>query len=224
MQSAGNDIIDLGSINQKRSSERRFYSKFISNSEQLLYQRQKYIHLPWEQYVWLLWSIKESAYKYLKRSLPELLFSPVKIIIRDLAIPADPETYTFAESQWEGNPADENCYTGSLVFETHLLYFKSKIYSELIATVVNKDDAFKDTWWGIQTIECTDTANQSKKVRSFLLNRLAGLMPDKTVSITEPSGGYPRVLELSKECLLPVSFAHHDRFIAYSFLLHTVTR
>lgn len=223
MQSAGNDIIDLGTINQKRSRDRRFYSKFLSNSEQLLYQRQEYIHLPWEQYVWLLWSIKESAYKYLKRGLPELIFSPPKMIIRDLALPADPETHIFTEKEWEGNAAEENCYKGSLLYENTVLYFKSKIYSELIATVVSEDETFKDIWWGIQTIEYTGIANQSKAVRSFLLTKLSCLLPGNRLRITEPSGGYPRVLELSKECMLPVSFAHHDRFIAYSFLLHTAT-
>ena len=156
MQSAGNDIIDLGAINQKRSGDRKFYSKILSVTEQSLYPRAEYTSLTWEQYVWLLWSIKESAYKYLKRALPDLVFSPKKIIIQKIELHSVPEIKPFIGTQWEGNAGDEYCYKGNLIFETNILHFKSKIYSELVATVVSEDETFKDTWWGIQTITHTD--------------------------------------------------------------------
>jgi phosphopantetheinyl transferase (holo-ACP synthase) len=219
MQSAGNDIIDLGTINQKRSRDRKFYSKILSVSEQSLYPRPEDTSLPWEQYVWLLWSIKESAYKYLKRGLPDLVFSPKKIIIQKIELPSVPEIKPFTEGQWEGNAGDEHCYKGNLIFENTILHCKSKIYSELIATVVSEDETFKDTWWGIQTITHTDTDHQSKSVRSFFLSKLNSMINGVNLRIEKNKSGYPFVTDSGKELNIPLSFAHHERYISYSFLL-----
>lgn len=219
MQSAGNDIIDLGTINQQRSSDRKFFSKILSNSEQSLYPRPENTSLSWEQYIWLLWSIKESAYKYLKRGLPDLVFSPKKIIIQKIELPSLSEIKPFTESQWEGLAGEEQCYKGSVTYENNHLYCKSKIYSELIATVVSEDETFKDTWWGIQTIQHSDTEHQSKSVRSFLLTKLNGILPGAKLHIDKNKSGYPFVTDGNKELAIPLSFAHHERYISYSFLL-----
>lgn len=218
-QSAGNDIIDLGTINRERSSDRNFYKKILSDSEQILYQKCECKHLLFEEYLWLSWSIKESVYKYLKRCLPDLVFSPLKIIIRDLAIPADHVSHSFTEKQWEGNAGDEHCYAGSVIFENFILHFKSKIYSELIATIISEDDSFKNIFWGIQTIATGDTDYQSKSVRFFLLNKLKCIFPDKDLQIKKNSLGYPFVTNGLQALKIPISFAHHERYIAYTFLL-----
>ena len=67
MISTGNDIVALGLINKQRTCEPRFYSKILSASEQALYHQSEFTALPFEHYVWLLWSVKESTYKFLKR-------------------------------------------------------------------------------------------------------------------------------------------------------------
>jgi len=72
MLSAGNDIVDLSLIDINKTRDFRFYSKILCHSEQDLYiTLDKKINF--EQYVWLLWSIKESVYKYFK-SFPQALF------------------------------------------------------------------------------------------------------------------------------------------------------
>src|SRR5476651_714407 len=85
MSSIGNDIIALKTIDVPRTQNPRFYSKILSPAEQLLYQS-CCPTLHFHHFVWLLWSIKESAYKCLQRLQPELVFSPVKIEISHLDV------------------------------------------------------------------------------------------------------------------------------------------
>jgi len=219
MQSAGNDIISLGSINKQRSKDSRFYTKILSASEQALYQQPECMGMLLEHFVWLAWSIKESAYKYLKRGFPDLVFSPTRIIIQHIEFPKDKRSTGFKESQWQGNASDETCYKGTVIFGSTTLYFRSKIYSELIATVVNDDENFEHVSWGIRMIGQTDAAHQSKEVRSFLLYTLNTILPFPDLQIEKSPVGYPVVLQGTKELKMPVSFAHHGRFIAYSFVL-----
>ncbi|MGZ3833295.1 MAG: 4'-phosphopantetheinyl transferase family protein, partial [Mucilaginibacter sp.] len=103
MISTGNDIVALKTINIARTKQQNFYRKIISASEKDLYDRQISDKLPFDVFVWLLWSVKESGYKYLQRITPELVFSPTKIIITQLALPAD----NFVE-QFEGRGFDED--------------------------------------------------------------------------------------------------------------------
>ena len=64
MISAGNDIAALAKVNKERIPQPRFYSKILSDSERALYHQPQLTILPFENYVWLLWSVKESVYKY----------------------------------------------------------------------------------------------------------------------------------------------------------------
>ena len=219
MTSTGNDIIALNTINKQRSNDSRFYVKILSVAEQLLYQQPGLSSMPFENYVWLCWSVKESAYKYLKRTNPDLVFSPTKIIIRQIDCPADNNVTEFENGEWEGIACSEKCYTGYLVFEGTSFYFRSKIYREFIATVVSEDENFAHTHWGIKTISHTDAVHQSGAVRSFLLNRLHTILPGKDLQVGKTLAGYPIVLHKNEELPLTVSFAHHGRFVAYSFLL-----
>ncbi len=218
MQSAGNDIISLGMVNIPRSNNSRFYTKILSASEQLLYHAPECKKMPFENFVWLLWSVKESAYKYLKRSIPDLVFSPTKIMILHINIPVEPEATAFEDNEWQGGASGKACHTGTFIFASTIFYFRSKIHPELIATVVSEDENFEHTWWGIQTIEQADAACQSKLVRLFLLKKLNEIMPGMELRIETTAWGYPVILHGTKELTLPVSLAHHGHFIAYSFM------
>ena len=57
-------------------------------------------------------------------------------------------------------------------------------------------------------------------IRTFILNKLSYFFPNADLRIEKSPSGYPIILQDDKKDLfIPVSFAHHDRFIAYSFLL-----
>lgn len=69
----GNDIVDLHLAKNQNDWRRKGYlAKVFNRSEQLLIHNAK----DQDKMVWLLWSMKESAYKILNRLTGERLFNP----------------------------------------------------------------------------------------------------------------------------------------------------
>jgi phosphopantetheinyl transferase (holo-ACP synthase) len=218
MTSTGNDIVALGSVNKQRTGEFRFYSKILASTEQALYHQPEFAATPFENYVWLLWSVKESAYKYMKRINPHLVFSPTKIIITVIEIPTS-QTVNKSESiQWEGRGHTGGLYSGKLQCGTDTFYFISKVNSEWISTVVNDTENFEDVCWGIQSIDNSGYEHQSKAVRKVLLNKMNSIYTGNLLVNKSPVG-YPIILRDLEDANIPVSLAHDGHFVAYSFVL-----
>jgi phosphopantetheinyl transferase (holo-ACP synthase) len=212
MISTGNDIIALKTINIARTKQNFFYRKIISVSEKDLYDRQLLDNLPFDVFVWLLWSVKESVYKYLQRITPELVFSPARISITQLTLPAG----NFVE-QFEGRGFDDNSvYKGVINFGDHTLYSRSLISEEFIFSVVNGTDDFGHIRWGIQLIHSSEPDEQSKAVREFLIQTLCPLFPGSVLLVDKSPCGYPIILKDGIEISLPVSLAHHGHYVGYS--------
>src|ERR1035441_10308452 len=114
--------------------------------------------MPFEEFVWLLWSVKESVYKYLKRIVPGLVFSPTKIFIHGIDPPYRQALKSFGGIQWENNKSEssEELFKGVIICGSDIFYSRSKIHDELISTVVSNDKNFENTIWGIKSIvaEC----------------------------------------------------------------------
>jgi hypothetical protein len=213
MISTGNDLVALKAINIVRTKQPNFYKKIISDSEKDLYDHQLSGHLPFEIFVWLLWSVKESAYKYLQRITPDLVFSPTRFIVNRLILPIDNSV-----KQLEGCGFDDDLVCKGVVsFGDHTLYSRSMISGEFIFSVVNSTDNFEHIRWGIQLIDSSDPDVQSKSVREFLIKKLNALFPESELLISKSSHGYPIILKDGDEIPLPVSLAHHDRYVGYSF-------
>jgi phosphopantetheinyl transferase (holo-ACP synthase) len=193
--SAGNDIIALKAVDIQRTQSPAFYSKFIIPAEFALYHPDE---IALANFVWLLWSAKESAYKYLKRISPELIFAPAKLVVQQLNIPRPSKV---AENT--------GYYQGKLSAGSTTLSFLSTMSHEYIATIIDQSDVH----WRVREIEASDYESQSKAVRDFLLDDLK--MPDITVG-KHPSG-YPVLIKDGKELDIAVSFAHHDRYISYCY-------
>jgi len=186
VNSTGNDIVALAAIDKLRTRQYRFYSKILSDAERTLFDGLQPAGMPFENFVWLLWSIKESIYKYLKRTQPGLVFSPTRTGIRTITAPER----CFGEGsplQWESRVAGcgKDAYRGIAFFESHIFYFRSRIHPDCIATVVGKEENFENTWWGVRSIGHPDAASQSAAVRTLALNQLkavlsAGRLPAET--------------------------------------------
>ena len=217
--STGNDIISLEHINVQRTKQKQFYDKILSPSELELYNTEAIAEMPFEIFVWLAWSVKESAYKYLKRHTPGLRFSPAKINIHSITPPGSYTIKKFGYLQYEKKSFHEEVvYHGTVRYGAAFFHSSSIIHHELIYTVVNKDESFGNLWWGIKTIGFSDHNHQSAEVRAFLLKRLHAILPDHNLTIDNSTGGFPVILNERKEMDIPVSFTHHHHFIAYSFL------
>lgn len=219
MISTGNDIVSLDAIDRQRTIQPRFYSKILASSEQALYSRPGSSGLSFENFVWLLWSIKESAYKYRQRLEPGLVFSPVKTVIRQLdtpeKIPGTMEAF--------GPCASGTAFYQAIVHsDSCIFYSRSVIGAACISTVVSEDAAFTGVWWGLSAIDDAGYDEQSASARTLLLDKLGSLLPagGEALHIKKSPGGCPLVFRGEKEMSIPVSLAHHGHYVAYSFRLN----
>src|SRR5471030_328378 len=167
MHSTGNDIVSLNAINITRTLQPRFYTKILAAAEIAAYDQYKN-NITFENFVWLSWSIKESAYKFLQRNNPSLVFSPTKFIVTRLEIPANN-----SPSLMEGNDfTSQPVYKSTVIFGSETLYSRSIVNSDFIFSVVNEDNNVEDTGWGVKRINDANSSNQSTEVRTFLLAKL----------------------------------------------------
>ena len=218
MKSAGNDIVALIAIDIQRTRDARFYSKFITDSELSTYQ-QLSTSIPFEIFVWLLWSVKESAYKYLQRHDAGLQFSPIKFIVEQLNIPADFNLTSFTGIYWDSEETPAKYITGSVSLGNTRLYLRSYLTLDLITSVVDANEQFDNVYWGIQLIEQTDHQHQSQAVRNFALVKIKSLLAIDDIRIVKSEIGYPVVMEGGTPLEVDLSFAHHARWVGYSFVL-----
>jgi hypothetical protein len=200
--STGNDIVALIATDKERTIRYRFYSRILSAEEQTLYKQGLPDRIPFDHYVWLMWSIKESVYKSSSRIDREPVFSPLKIPVCRL----DP-------------PSGDEFYKGIAVYGPGTLYSRSIIRDGAIVTVVSGDEDFRDTRWGFTTIGSSTYTDQSAAVRALALNELYRVFPGTRLRIEKTSAGFPVLLEGGTMLDIPLSLAHHDQYVAYSFRL-----
>lgn len=221
MKSTGNDIVALASVDKHRAIQSRFYSKILSITEQGLYPQSGFFPLPFELYVWLLWSVKESAYKFLKRNDPNLVFSPTRIVTQNLEFPLTPVSTSTGTAYWESSSNEDEFYKGTVTYESYTLYFRSKINENWIATVVNENEDFEHVHWGVGSIAETSSEQQSKAVRALLLSKLSSFISGD-LQVAQSPAGCPMILKDGEDLAIPVSFAHHHCFVAFSFIADAV--
>jgi phosphopantetheinyl transferase (holo-ACP synthase) len=197
MISIGNDIIALDKIDAGRTILPVFYTRILDPAETGLYAELSSV--PFEQYVWLLWSIKESVYKCIKRTAPELRFSPRKIIVRQIG-------------------QSSNTYRSLVTFNSALFCTESQVNDKFISTLATNDAGFDRICWDVRQILQTDPESQSQQVRLALLERLQSVFPGDRLQIKKADAGYPVLVRNSTAVDLPISFSHHHDLVFYSFI------
>lgn len=213
MISIGNDIIALNAINRQRTNDIRFYSKFITPAELSLYHDQ----LPFGSFVWLLWSVKESAYKYLKRLDHGLIFGPARIVMQSIR-PPEVAPAIIIDDTWEANTVDDGFYNGTVVINNKVLYYRSLVLKNLIATVVTDDAVFRNIYWGIQLVSSPSKDTLSAAVRSSLLSKMRDVFPGAVSHLSEHIAGYPLLfIDDQERPDVLISFSHHGQYVFYCF-------
>ena len=216
MLSTGNDIVSLNAIDVTRTKQPNFYSKILTPTETALHHEPRFATIPFEVFVWLLWSIKESAFKFLQRVDAEILFTPVKFEVSEIQIP-----FGFTLPGFEAIKLTGIGFNGiqtirsTVKFGDHVLYSNSLIYQEFISTIVCGTKDFSEIHWGIKRIDSEEIAIQSAEVRAFLIDNLN----DNNIIINKNPLGIPVILKDNIELRIPVSLSHHEYYIAYSFQL-----
>jgi phosphopantetheinyl transferase (holo-ACP synthase) len=220
MVSTGNDIVAIASINAIRTQEPVFYKKILSETEILQYQQEYNRLIPFVNYVWLLWSIKEAAYKCLQRFDPGLVFSPTKFIVNDLTCALKPLSQPCNGLNIEQKGfEDGTVHTSRVTHGKNILWSRSTFYADVVHSVVNNAESFDSVNWGIKTIESTDAKNQSEAVRVFLINKLKTVFVGEQLHVSKSDHGVPVILHGQKQIPVLVSFSHHKQFVAYSFIV-----
>ncbi len=226
MKSIGNDIVDLNFIDRERTLQYQFYSKFLSVSEQRNTKERELAQMPFEVYAWLLWSAKEAIYKFAKRLQPDLIFSPINIILKseftELSEPEFSELKNFhnSDNEFQFGPFFNSINPGSklsFIFQNKTYYTRSVITSAYIATIANDTPDFNGFQTGVNKIAQTDYQSQSAGVRRFLLKRLTVLSPNQSFTITKSKTGYPVIENSGPGTGIIASFAHHGNYVAYAF-------
>jgi hypothetical protein len=205
--STGNDIVALAATDSNRTSRYRFYSRILSPDEQTLHGQLTGggpEELSFPSFVWLLWSIKESVYKFISRSDPRLVFAPLKIPVSRLR-------------------QQDGYYEGLIRYDRCVLYSRSFLRNETILTVVSAEEDFSYTRWGLHHIGESDHASQSAWVRTFALQALSTVFPGAPLRIVNTKDGLPVVYAGRQTPDIPLSLAHHDRWVAWSYRLPRLT-
>lgn len=199
MKSAGNDIVALAAVDVQRTISPNFHSKFIVPAERELYEQSSALKtVPFYIFVWLLWSVKESAYKYTQRLQPELIFSPSKFIVENI-------------------DASAGLFAGAVSFQGRKLFFRSRITDEYVSSIVDDSAPFDSFYHEILKIGRTDSKGQSGAVRELATQKLRSVLKLDGISISKTEAGYPIVMLDGKQLDIALSFAHHDCFVGYSF-------
>jgi phosphopantetheinyl transferase (holo-ACP synthase) len=154
------------------------------------------LNLPFDVFVWLAWSVKESVYKFLKRDAPLLVFSPTKICLKDISI------------------ANDGCY-GTVKFRSELLYYRTEVTGQWIHSVVNAKPGFEQVKSGIKRISPTGNSERSALAKQFLLDEVQAILGG-SIAVSKSISGYPVIVQNGKELDIPVSLSHDGDFAAYS--------
>ena len=230
MTSIGNDIIALNAINRERTRDPRFYGKILTSDELLLFRED--LHAL-DTFVWLLWSVKESVYKCHKRLLPDLVFAPHGVILKQLdyhmganiAFGQKPyeqqlfEQQSFEQQSFEQQSCEQKSFeqqsfewlvptikchaSGTACSGSEIFYFRSIITDEFIFTVVATTEDFAGVHCGIRIINDHSQAQQSAGVREFALRKIIELIPHSNPPEFIKSSAGYPVLE-SGGVLLPI--------------------
>ncbi|MDE1191996.1 MAG: 4'-phosphopantetheinyl transferase superfamily protein [Arachidicoccus sp.] len=216
MTSIGNDIVSLKSERSGRFAQKEYYSKILSPYEEALYHRIQSLPLSFKDYVWLLWTIKESVFKFYKRNNSELLFHPQKIVVKNIN---EQKFIPDKNLAVEGFVLNEKLYlkgTADLNDNLHV-FFSSILTEDFIFTITSSSENSENLFSGIKQIKNSDYSIQSSAVRNFIMNKLQSVFPLSFLEIKKNNEGIPVLIKDGRPSGLLISFSHHERWIAYSF-------
>ncbi|WP_051229662.1 4'-phosphopantetheinyl transferase family protein [Psychroserpens burtonensis] len=186
----GNDIVDL-----KYSStgwvRPRFLDKVFTLKEQALIFSSEHQH----QTVWLLWSMKEAAYKIHVRQFGERFFNPTRLVC-DLI------------SKEKGLVRiDDNCY-----------FTESTVTEDYVYTVA-KQDQNQEVCTSIFETKKEEYTIQSNVLKQQLLKSISQIekIDRDVLSIKKTDLGIPEVFVNSVKLPKPISLTHCGRFSGFAY-------
>ncbi|UEG52748.1 4'-phosphopantetheinyl transferase superfamily protein [Mucilaginibacter daejeonensis] len=216
MISAGNDIVSLAHTDKVRTERPAFYKRILSPTEIERYEQGYHQSMPLHHYVWLSWSAKEAAFKFLQRHHPHLVFSPTKFTVINLTPPTEEPSVTVVKELNDRIFDTDKGYHGRILHDKHTLYFRSFSSQEVIHTLVSNDQSFNNIRWGLLLTDDDSPAGLSAAVREAATERLHTLYGQSAV-ITKDERGIPLISSSGIDSTEPISLSHHGQYVGYVF-------
>ncbi len=188
----GNDIVDLKQAAKDSNWQRpRFLDKVFTKHEQHYINTSQQKH----EMVWLLWSMKEAAYKIHVQQFGTRFFNPKKL-----------------------NCTLNSDTTGIVSIDNLSYKTKSIITEDYIYTTATSEDVNTITSTCFE-IETTDYKMQSKTLKSRFLQDFAktNAIALNNLSLTKSEIGIPQLFKDNIKVDLSLSFTHHGMFCGYGY-------
>jgi len=193
----GNDIVDLDLADKEAYKRERFLEKVLSASEELYLSQTD----DPGSFLWVLWSMKESAYKlhfrkYLTRALNPIRFRCFFDCDNELG----------AQGRFKGRVE-----VGGEVYHTNTILCKDYVHT----TAIEGREDFR-----IQSEEVS--AGSAIKIREKTIDALvrsmdaASVLRSDKIEFTKDANGLPFLIDACKGIFKPCSISHHGRFGAYA--------
>jgi phosphopantetheinyl transferase (holo-ACP synthase) len=188
----GNDIVDLTDPEAASGAQHpRFDQRVFANRELASLAAS-----PEPTRVrWMLWAVKESAFKGLRASRPETVLSPVQFVV-DLG------------SRLQGTVS----YRGEQYCAT------VEMNRDCVHAIVSDDLTRPGTLWGSRRVEdCNVAETASQQARSLALERIsARLGIDSSELGIERVGRVPHLVYRDARTLATLSLSHHGSYVSFA--------
>ena len=198
----GNDIVDLAQAKQESNWQRRgFLDKLFTVHEQQLIEAAT----DPERMVWLLWSMKESAYKASIRETGKRVFAPRKLVCH---------INILTDEMAQG-----------IVFQAKTYQTRSILTPHYIASVATQTIISSDFHQAIIPFECATYQDQHtlirKAIKQYCTTSLT--IPENNSTIRKDQHGIPELhfVNTTGELIkIPISISHHGCYGAFAMCTH----
>lgn len=190
----GNDIVDLNlAAVQSNWKRNRFLDKvFVEYEQELIFSSE----VPFKM-LWLLWSMKESAYKIYVQQTSKRFFNPKKIKCK-------------LTSKTEGVVE-----INSVKYMTKSQINNNFVYT--IASLKNNEEVMSTTFELEDSLYSTQHNVSYKKLIAAISKKWK--LPIKNIHIEKDRVGVPKLFLNTKELLSSFSISHHGHYGAYAIYI-----
>ncbi|WGD35878.1 4'-phosphopantetheinyl transferase superfamily protein [Olleya sp. YS] len=188
----GNDIVDLKQAAKDSNWQRpRFFDKVFTEKEQEYISTSSNQH----QMVWLLWSMKEAAYKVNVQQLGKRFFNPKRMECELISLKK-----------------------GIVSIDNEIYFTTSKITEEYVYTVAKLDENIEVNSSIFRT-ENTSYKITSDTLKQSLLKSISETkgLAIQTLQIKKTEVGVPQIFNNSKQLLIALSLTHYGRFSGFAY-------
>jgi phosphopantetheinyl transferase (holo-ACP synthase) len=193
----GNDVVDLAFASKESNWKRRgFLKKIYTESEQYCIMNSENPELT----VWLMWSMKESAYKIHMRQFRESFFAPLRFECRII---------NGLHNNFSGQVLSSNSE-----YTTMTEYINGSIFTlafeencTVANCIINKKINFSDKYYN----------KQHKAIYTSVLKEISRIKdkPLEQFNIKKDYIGIPEIIHNGEKLNMLLSLSHHGRYGAY---------